>query len=294
MPPLDVLSFGEIVTDCFPDGKQLLGGAPLNVALHLRRFGCKALVITAVGPDDLGKSTLDFLKKEGVDGQVQFNPFPTGRVQIKIYEQGHSFEIEQGCAWEYLSMPSPVPEAQALVFGTMACWKENNRQILQGIMEQCPTKLRVLDLNIRLPYFDRFTADWCLFRANFLKISDEELESLVSLFGLQGNSREEHLRALSKFKNISTILLTLGAQGAWLLEKNEITRIPAHPIKKVVDTVGAGDAFLARFLYGYLRGNSPVACLEGAARFAAGVCSLPGCHPPNSWAGYHRAIAESA
>ena len=46
--------FGEVLFDCFPDGNEVLGGAPFNVAWHLHGFGLAPLMITGVGADRHG------------------------------------------------------------------------------------------------------------------------------------------------------------------------------------------------------------------------------------------------
>ena len=46
------LVFGEVLWDCFPDGQQVLGGAPFNVAWHLHAFGISPLFVSRVGQDE--------------------------------------------------------------------------------------------------------------------------------------------------------------------------------------------------------------------------------------------------
>ena len=50
-PTATAISFGEIVFDCFPDGMQVIGGAPFNVAVHLARFGMDSMLMSAIGDD---------------------------------------------------------------------------------------------------------------------------------------------------------------------------------------------------------------------------------------------------
>ena len=49
-----ICCFGEVLFDCFPDGKKLIGGAPLNVCLRLKSLGAEVQMVSAVGKDDLG------------------------------------------------------------------------------------------------------------------------------------------------------------------------------------------------------------------------------------------------
>ena len=60
-----VLLFGEILIDRFPD-REVLGGAPFNVARHLHAFGCTPVLITRVGQDAAGARLLQTLKSAGM------------------------------------------------------------------------------------------------------------------------------------------------------------------------------------------------------------------------------------
>ena len=61
------LAFGEILFDCFPDGRHVLGGAPLNVAYHMACLGLTSSIISAVGDDELGRQAMKEVKDAGVD-----------------------------------------------------------------------------------------------------------------------------------------------------------------------------------------------------------------------------------
>ncbi len=53
--PSSITVFGEVLFDCFPNGKQVLGGAPFNVAWHLQALGDDPTFISQIGDDTLGK-----------------------------------------------------------------------------------------------------------------------------------------------------------------------------------------------------------------------------------------------
>lgn len=57
-----VVLFGEVLADMFPD-KNVLGGAPFNVARHLRAFGQNPVIITHLGCDDLGDKVLRMMSQ---------------------------------------------------------------------------------------------------------------------------------------------------------------------------------------------------------------------------------------
>src|SRR5262245_31547017 len=99
-----VLSFGEILWDCFPRG-LFPGGAPMNCAYHLSRHGVNVLPVTAVGKDILGAELLRRLKNWGVaTGFVgRLANKPTGTVRVDLDQAGKpSFEIVRDVAWDYI------------------------------------------------------------------------------------------------------------------------------------------------------------------------------------------------
>lgn len=76
--------FGEVLFDHFPDGKQVLGGAPFNVAWHLQALGQAPLFISRVGTDPEGEQIRRSMDDWGMDlGGLQTDPaLPTGRVSV--------------------------------------------------------------------------------------------------------------------------------------------------------------------------------------------------------------------
>ena len=78
--------FGEVLYDCFPDGEQVLGGAPFNVAWHLQALGDSPTLISRVGMDARGKQIIESMRSWGMDTSImqQDSEKPTGIVSIKI------------------------------------------------------------------------------------------------------------------------------------------------------------------------------------------------------------------
>ena len=85
----NIICFGEVLFDVFPTHKKI-GGAPLNVALHLASLGINAQIISRVGNDEIGRELLAFVKKNGVDTdtiQIDEN-LSTGEVIVQLNEKG--------------------------------------------------------------------------------------------------------------------------------------------------------------------------------------------------------------
>jgi len=99
------LVFGEVLYDSFPDGSVVLGGAPFNVAWHLRGFGLNPLFISRVGDDELGERIIAAMSEWGMDTRgVQRDPgHPTGRVVVSIRNNEPSFEIVPEQAYDFIA-----------------------------------------------------------------------------------------------------------------------------------------------------------------------------------------------
>ena len=96
--------FGEVLFDHFPDGSRVLGGAPFNVAWHLRGFNSNPLVISAVGDDAEGREVLERMTSWDLmtHGVQSDKTHPTGRVTASIVNGENHFEIAKGQAWDFI------------------------------------------------------------------------------------------------------------------------------------------------------------------------------------------------
>ena len=85
----NVVCFGEVLWDLFPEGKKL-GGAPLNVALRMKSWGLNSQMISSVGNDELGEEILMLIKQKGISTDyIQVNEnFNTGTVSVTLNQNG--------------------------------------------------------------------------------------------------------------------------------------------------------------------------------------------------------------
>lgn len=282
-----VLCVGEVVWDLFPDGPRL-GGAPLNVAVHLARHGVEVALLTAVGRDDRGQDALRFLQEEGISGARLHPNLPTGTVNVRLDAQGvPGFAIQEACAWTDLGSAEPIdgmlssalatrPPA-LLVFGGVCMHSAANRRLLEGLFPLGPERpQRICDLNLRPGWADPGVVRWCLEQANVLKVNQEELEFLLVQEGLAAEGG-----LLERFR-LKGLCVTRGARGLhWRDDQGWECSLPVldsvHPI---VDTVGAGDAVTAAIALGLLRDESAAVFLERGRRMAAQICAVRGALPP--------------
>ena len=88
----EVLIFGEVLFDCFPEGRRVLGGAPFNVAWGLQGFGLRPRLLSAVGADAPGDEIRERMQERDVEIVVQRarEQFPEARPRV-ITDNGPQF-----------------------------------------------------------------------------------------------------------------------------------------------------------------------------------------------------------
>lgn len=276
-----IACFGEVLWDLLPSGK-VAGGAPMNVAYHLNNLGLEARMISCVGDDELGHELLQFLREKGVSTQwVQTDPArPTGTVNVLLDEGGSpQYEIVQPVAWDYISLSDDVMHAvataKALVFGSLACRTETSRQTLLALLEHVP--LRVFDINLRKPFYNKELLELLLEKANIVKMNDIELDILSAWYGF-GGDEQGPMRALRDRFSLDMLVVTKGGRGAACLSERGLTEVSGISIQ-VKDTIGAGDAFLAGFLSQFISGAPERDCLRFANALGATVATYSGGTP---------------
>lgn len=276
--PLKIACYGEILWDVFPDKKRL-GGAPLNVALRLHSFGAEVAMISAVGKDALGDEALAEITATQLETTwIQKVAKPTGQVQVTLDKKGSpSYEITANAAWDAIAFSKEnskaVQEANALVVGSLAFRNSVNQETIEQLIVQ--SSYTVFDLNLRAPHYDLEVVAALMEASDMIKLNDEELELIVIAMGIKGETLADELKLLSAMTETPTICVTLGAEGAMLLHKEVIYEQVGFPAT-VIDTVGAGDSFLATLIYGLLTEETPEDALEVACAVGSLVAGKAG------------------
>ena len=275
--------FGEVLFDVFASGKRL-GGAPFNVACHLAGLGATPLFVSRVGTDADGDAVCTQLRRLGMSNiGLQRDPhLPTGQVLVHENASGHQFEILPDQAYDAIE-PSLLGTALAqkpslLYHGTLAL-RGASRHAWRSLCAEIPQ--RFVDINLRTPYWDRALLEEILPETQTLKLNREELVVLSELFGYREASIEPRLAAIARQFGIGEILLTQDSDGATYWNPQQVLHAPSH-VRNILNTVGAGDAFTAGWLYARAQGQAPQAALQFANRMAAAVCALPGALPEDA------------
>lgn len=281
-----VIAFGETLVDQFRD-RNVLGGAPFNVACHLGALGAHPVLVTRAGKDALGDQLLQAMSERGLDLRgVQRDPArPTGRVKVTETARGHTFDILSDQAYDHIHarlarMVGLSLHPQMVYFGTLSQRGDSRRALreLLGTVDACA----FLDVNLRDPWVDADTLRWSLQHANVAKLNEDELDRIGDLFALDGATPQARAAVLLSGFDLQRVVVTRGSAGAWTLDAaGRIESVDGMPLDQVVDTVGAGDGFSAVLMLGMLRGWSLADQLARADAFARTLCGIRGAVPPS-------------
>ncbi|MBL8855673.1 MAG: hypothetical protein JNK57_17025 [Planctomycetaceae bacterium] len=282
-----IVGLGEVLWDVFPDGPRF-GGAPANFTCCAAELGhgqVDVAIVSAVGNDELGRLALAELNDHHVNSsEVARLDFPTGQVDVMLDEHGHaSYLFAPNTAWDHLAwtkeLESLANRANVVCFGTLAQrGNQSQSTIRQFIASTAPSCLRILDINLRYPYWNEDVVLQSLAMANVLKLNDSELHAITSLLKIRG-SDEAVLAQIMERYSLKVIALTRGANGSLVLrDSGEWSDLAGQQVH-VVDTVGVGDAFTAALALGVLAGLPLKAVHYWASDVAAFVCTQAGATP---------------
>ncbi len=287
MRPLSLLSCGEMLWDLFSDGPRF-GGAPANFACHAALHGGLVTMLSAVGDDPRGHEATEILRRFGIDTSLiqTIATAPTGAVGVSVDAAGKpSFEIHANSAWDQIAwtpaLETRLADVDAIYFGTLGQRSPISRATIRRALAVAKSRglPRMLDVNLRRPFFDAALIRESVAAASVLKLSDDELDEMLTACGLTpGRDPSDSVRALRVRFDLDLVALTRGPAGALLVSATEVIDQPGIPTV-VRDTVGAGDSFTAALVVGLLGADSLQTIARVACETAAEVCTYAGALP---------------
>lgn len=250
-----ILVIGEALIDIVeqPDGTRTehVGGSPANVAVGLSRLGQAPQVFTSYGRDDHGDLIAAHLEASGVgvvDGSRHDGPTSTALARLDgTGAADYTFDI----VWD-LPPLAPIEPPTAVHTGSIAAFLEPGAsRVVEELQRWAPTCTITFDPNIRpsligsrdvaVAQVERIVA-----LSDLVKVSDEDLAWLYP--DADPRERAEQWLALGP----SVVFVTLGPKGSFGMSAAGAVDIHPRPVV-VVDTVGAGDAFMAGLIDGVAR-----------------------------------------
>ena len=275
-PPFVVV--GEALVDVVvpPDGEttHAPGGSPMNVAVGLSRLGVPALLVTEVGDDEHGR-----LVAEGSVRPGHRTSTATARLDA---DRAATYEFD--LAWELAG--AALPEAMTgLHVGSLGTAIAPGREAVLGLLDEAADRdvLVTYDPNVRaglLPTWHDVAS--VAARVDVVKMSDEDVAHLRPEESVQDVARE-----LLANGRTHLVVVTRGGLGAMAFTAHGNVEVVA-PRTVVVDTVGAGDSFMAALIAVLLEWGCPRdlptsrarTLLDAAALAAAMTVERRGANPP--------------
>ena len=297
-----IVGIGEILFDIFGE-ESVPGGAPFNFAYYAQALGMDGVIASRIGADGHGRRlTEEVLPPLGMttDYLQRDETHPTGTVNVHLDKGGNaSYKIVEDVAWDYLDM-TPELEAlghrtDAMSFGTLAQRTETARKAIDAFVEIARDEhaMVLLDVNLRGEYYTAELLRRCCLQADILKMNEAELIIARTMLGAERLSDDEFLVNLINTYHMEIVCLTRGSEGCILHTAHDRIVSPGFDVK-VVDTVGAGDAFSAGLLVQFLEGAGLRKMARYANLFGAYVASQHGATPAfsrkiiNDFAAAHR------
>ncbi|MBZ4043150.1 carbohydrate kinase family protein [Flavobacterium hibisci] len=291
---IKVLAFGEILWDIFENEKKI-GGAPLNVAMRMKSLGCEVSIISGVGNDEDGHTLLHEVETLGIDTNTisQSETFPTGLVKVTLDKNGSAiYDIHYPSAWDKIEMneyaQKLVKNADVLIYGSLVCRDDVSRKSLESLLQN--EVFKVFDVNLRKPHYSYRILEKLMLEANFIKFNDEEILEIAKELQSPFASLEENMNFIAAKTNTPSICVTKGEHGAVLLWQGTLYENTGYAVR-VVDTVGAGDSFLASLITCLLTGSTPQKAIDFACAVGALVAASAGANPDISLAEIQKMIS---
>lgn len=283
--PTLMVGLGEVLWDFLPSGR-VLGGAPANFAYMASVLGNEGIVASRVGIDALGREAYQEMKRLGLNTSFvqQDDLHPTGSAEVSIDGRGQpNFTIKQGVAWDFLQWTADwealSARADVVCFGSLAQRSPTSAVTIECFLRNTrKTALRICDINLRQSYYNRDVLWKSLQQADIAKLNEQELPKVSSLLNLGTGTEEMLAKRLLKECNLRLACITRSDRGSLIVSQETVVEHQGFRVK-VVDAVGAGDAFTACLAHHYLRGKSLREISESANRFASWVATQPGATP---------------
>ncbi len=284
---MDVLCFGEILFDKI-GGKSYLGGAPLNFAAHMKRLGARSFILSRLGMDENGDKALSEVEELGVVSKfIQRDPdHATGEVDVVLNEGSPEYTFNEKAAYDFIDLEEfivhyTIAEFSFLYFGTLAQRNEVSRSTLWQLTEDIDFPEVFFDINLRENFYTPEIVHVSLHKATIFKLNDEEVVLVSKMLYEREMDTEELCSNLSADFQLKLIIVTKGGEGCSVYENDSLVEVAGEKVE-VRDTVGAGDAFSAAFMFYYLKDGDSVKAAEKANKLGAFVASSDGAIPDYS------------
>ena len=247
---------GDNVVDRYRDlGTMFPGGQALNIAVHAHRSGIDTAYLGTVGDDVAGRHVLGAMKGEGIDiSHVRVVAGRNAYAEVELHDGNRVF-VDGGAGVSKFRLTDDDLAWLAgfqLIHSSESSYLEDQLRLLAGV---APISF---DFSVRRDpaYIEPLLAHVTIAEFSLSDLDDAAAEAWL-----------ERIHSLGP----RLVLATRGAADALLFDGERLLHQPTVPTE-VIDSLGAGDAFIARFLAGHLRGERHEQALAAAVEQASATC----------------------
>ena len=269
-----------VVTDAHqlsPD-MQLEPGGACTTLLAARNLGLAAVPLGTVGDDFQGRMLLEMLAEAGIDvSALVRHPQSTTTTVVALSDRRQSAHVFLGCYGDSPPITltpaarSQLELADAVFIAGYTMVEQRLEPLVDDVLNFMETSAAPLYIDVGpfLGQLEQAGVERVLAAADVLMLTDDEIR-----FVTVGESDIDACRRLLDANPALRIVLKRGADGCHLLARDLDLTCPGFAVP-VIDTIGAGDAFAAAYIWAELSGYSPAECgTIGNAMGAASVRKL--------------------
>ncbi len=260
-----IISCGEALVDCFNQPQTtsfdtIIGGSPLNVAVALANAGSQVALMTNISFDQFGERHLRHLKTHRVSQQYITRSEHSSGLMLVTYNSDKSASYRY-YGHNTAELNFQLNELVNQDFSQVSCLHFGSFSLVKGvtansfrhlILQQKSSCVISVDINVRTAiepdlgiWHDEFSA--LMDSAHILKASAEDL---CLLYKIANFSKNTALELMKKWRHsgVKLPIITDAENGAYALLNDKFIHVPAQSTK-IIDTVGAGDCFMAHLLH---------------------------------------------
>lgn len=263
MKSMKFAAIGDNCVDLYiSTGYYFPGGGPVNFAVHSRRLGIESSYIGVIGNDEKGRAIKDALMAEKVDVSFLLTADgPTAEARVKLVNGDRIFCGSDRGVRGQLKVTDEIMNfisQHTLVHTT-----------LDGNVDDDLKKFKNAGLMVSYDYSHRYTQEQLVKTINHVDYG------FFSGVHYNFEEAEKKLRQLRSYYGERVLVMTLGERGSMVFCDGKLYYQEAIKIQ-AMDTLGAGDAYIAAFLVSVLSGDSIETGMKKASEYAAGVCTYNG------------------
>jgi sugar/nucleoside kinase (ribokinase family) len=261
---------------------EMSGGSAANTMCGIASFGGKAAYVGKVSEDELGQVFGHDLLAVGVTFRpgASCDGVPTGRCIIVVTPDAQRTMNTFLGASSLMSVPDvdvdTVSSGRVLYMEGYLYDRDDAKSAFRHAARAAHEHQRLVSLTLSDSFcVDRHRDDFRALVRDEVDLLFGNEEELMSLY--QTDDFDEAIANVRRDCELAAV--TVGARGSYVVTPDDVVHVPAYPVRRVIDTTGAGDLYAAGFLYGYTHGHELDECGRLGSLAASEVISHVGPRP---------------